>query len=976
MDRRRFLLSGAAAGALAHPAAASVLLKGAGSAGLSAVTLSNSALLDKSATLTKVGALSNVTGTPSLTDTAGGRFLLRQNGATWELCAGLTITDRGVNASHSIQITDGAGPKSFTVTITAITAASLAARGSIQFPRRNGATAGNAIATSAGLYGIFGANVTGGEDGAVAFFFDVRRGSLVALSSDQDINSSPFVMGTASSTSGRGFMARYFPEDSSTASGTAMKGRLGIAGKDHASANQIGQYLLTDADGVPTGAATSGSFLRTAVISDDIPRLVVLRYKASTLTMDIITIRLTDFVVEQGDSKVHATWVGMGTNASRTNYLALGTHNTSASGVAFVGPALLTQNYFPGRLSDLLITGGAGADGTNANWQDIAKGVAPSTTFSGLIRYQWTLQGTGDLTQTAGSQTASSFAVTGTATTGTQMKPTNVAGAGLAPLSKGDGYVFGLQIGGATSRSLVLPVSIIGAATHVEARVSRGTLSGATGDNAIIKDWARCTSSAVTGQQNMTITAIPPGFDFNVEFRREDDTSVIAINRQRIRVGYKFGVLGQSQQDIMMFGSGGPGSGVSLPTTTSVTVVAHRPRMKQSRKVDIGVIDNTTDWANGLLAFSERCGVLAATVPICLVSMSQAGQSLGTFYADQVVYSGTYKAFGDYTTAGVGLVTDVLLSGGKDITGFLHMHGTADSGRNATYGSLLNGLYAGTDDGNLAFTNDPGLGGPSVTTSLVRSFAGASLEYATRVVMVPMQRHAYVTTGAGASQASFDTFRANYQNLRKVQVEWAPSSGVTTTVRGYTLDTMLESSTETGHQIITDVRGNARIALRYAMSILAEIGLSTYDEDFAATSASRSTNVITVGFNRPNAGAIFTPNAGAPTCFEVSEDGGTTWSKAAGSIAFTPAIAANTVTLTRGAGNWAANTRVRASMGGPIEYFTVSQTAPTRTTHYASENTDLDNYLYETRTDASPTSGVGWVQGVPLRGSYADLVAA
>lgn len=939
-------------------------------------SLSNNTILSKSATLTLVGSLSGFSGTPVLTNDAGGRFLLRQNGVTWELCAGLTATDYGAATSHAIEITDAGGAKPFTITVTQITAATLAARGSIQFPRRNGATAGNAIATSAGLYGIFGANVAGGEDGAIAFFFDVRRGSLVTLSSDQDINSSPYVMGTQTGTSGRGFAVRYFPEDSSTASGTALRGRICIAGQDHASTNKIGLYLAADNDGSPTGSAVNGSFLRSAVITDDIPRLFVVRYKASTLTMDVITIRLTDFVVEQGDSKTHATWVGIGTNASRTPNLAIGTYNTAAAGAAFVGPANTVANYFPGRVSDFLITGGSGADGTNSQWQDIARGVAPSTTFSGLVRYQWTLQGTADLTQTAGSQTASSFATTGTVTTGTQMKPTNVSGLGLVPLVKGDGYTFGLGRSGATSRSITLPVSIIGTATHVQARVSRATLSGAAGDNAIVVDWTRCTSSAVTGEQTMTIAGVPVGFDYYVEFRREDDTSVVAINRQRTRVGYKVALEGQSQQDILFYGTGGPGSGISLPSTTSVSFGCHRPRMKNGRKVDVGVLEATTELSNAMLALSERLGTLVPSVPFMIVSHSQAGESLGTWYSDQVAYSGTsYKAFGDYSTFGIGFVTDVLLVAGKDISAFLHMHGTADIGRASVYASLLNAFYGGVADGNTSFSNTPSTGGPTVTTSVDKWFTAAGLEYSPHVVMIPIQRHAYVTTGAGATQVSFDTFRANYQTMRSVQNSWSPPSGVTVEIGGYTDDVQLEASTDTAHQIITDVRGNARIARRYAMAMLKSFGLSTMNPASTISGVVRTSGtVLTVSFTRPNSGALIVGSGGgAPVGFEVSEDSGATWSK----TSFTSAIASNTVTLTKG-GGWAAagSLRVRYCYGGPIEYFTVSQSAGTRTTNYGLENTDLDNFLYEARTDMAPSGTGGNIQGLPIQPTFTDLTVS
>ena len=68
----------------------------------SGLTLDNATILDRSGTLAKVGTLLGVNGSPTLTDNAGGRFLLIQVGATWELRCGLVSTDHGINASHTV----------------------------------------------------------------------------------------------------------------------------------------------------------------------------------------------------------------------------------------------------------------------------------------------------------------------------------------------------------------------------------------------------------------------------------------------------------------------------------------------------------------------------------------------------------------------------------------------------------------------------------------------------------------------------------------------------------------------------------------------------------------------------------------------------------------------------------------------------------------------------------------------------------
>jgi hypothetical protein len=289
------------------------------------------------------------------------------------------------------------------------------------------------------------------------------------------------------------------------------------------------------------------------------------------------------------------------------------------------------------------------------------------------------------------------------------------------------------------------------------------------------------------------------------------------------------------------------------------------------------------------------------------------------------------------------------------------------------------------------FSNQPANGGPTVTTSIVRNYAAAGLDYPIVVGMVGIQRHAFVSTGAGATSALIKTFADTFADLRTKQVTWVPpgGSGITNVVLGYTHDVRLDTSIDTAHQGVNEVRGNARINYRYALGMLAMAGLSTYDPTPAPASASRSGAVITVTFNLKNGGSLVAPNAGAPVGFEVSEDGGTTWHSyneggdALGSnpgtttgAIFTAAISGNTVTLTRKTSTWAANTQVRFDYGGPISYASVSQSSGNRTTNFGYENTDIDNMLYESRTDCAPTNGAGIVQGVPIAPTQTALVAA
>jgi hypothetical protein len=90
--------------------------------------------------------------------------------------------------------------------------------------------------------------------------------------------------------------------------------------------------------------------------------------------------------------------------------------------------------------------------------------------------------------------------------------------------------------------------------------------------------------------------------------------------------------------------------------------------------------------------------------------------------------------------------------------------------------------------------------------------------------------------------------------------------------------------------------------------------------------------------------------------FEVSEDSGSNWSygESGTSIEFTTAISAGVVVLTRGAGNWAAGTRVRYLSGSPLSFGGLT----------AEEgNVRLRGVLYESGTQERGL-------GLPVAGSW------
>src|SRR6185369_12297537 len=99
----------------------------------------------------------------------------------------------------------------------------------------------------------------------------------------------------------------------------------------------------------------------------------------------------------------------------------------------------------------------------------------------------------------------------------------------------------------------------------------------------------------------------------------------------------------------------------------------------------------------------------------------------------------------------------------------------------------------------------------------------------------------------------------------------------------------------------------------------------------------------------PNGGALKTQASHVVEGFELSTDGGTTWTRAG----FTAAItAADTVVLTKTAGAWPAGVKVTYLRGGPFSYGTAEELA----SHYKGS-------LYD---GCSAESGLGFpLLGIP-----------
>lgn len=151
-----------------------------------------------------------------------------------------------------------------------------------------------------------------------------------------------------------------------------------------------------------------------------------------------------------------------------------------------------------------------------------------------------------------------------------------------------------------------------------------------------------------------------------------------------------------------------------------------------------------------------------------------------------------------------------------------------------------------------------------------------------------------------------------------VRIDTVPSAGDTVTIDGTTITYV--SSGATGQQI-----NIAASAAAQATALAAWV-----NANLSATHTAYAWNrMVTVARTergrRPvlaltGSGSVL-PGASIEG-FEISENGGTTWTR----TGFTVAITDNeTVTLTKSSGAWAANVRVRAYAGGPFSYGTADE---------------------------------------------------
>lgn len=842
--------------------------------------------------------------------------------------------------------------------------ASLTNTRSVQFPARNGDGAGRAL-TGSQLVNMFG-NSTTAAAGAFAFRLRIQPGGLNTTPAATNQTAAMIVGGTSGQTGTRALHCGYAAGNNAA---TGLRNRFYWLARDQGN-NHAGEI---DSTGTVTTVASS-RFLRTAPITPNVQGswtgLVIMRRNAAGL-FEALTVT-DDGTVTVGDGFTPAAWVGQNLT---TGAMVLGSIPAAAATFG---------NWFNGDMCDFIQLDGT--HGTNAEWQSVALGADPATVWGGNLAAHFRLSGTGDLTRTAGTRSYVAFSETTSGSPaafadGPQLRPArNILGNALLARPQFRGYVHALPssaVRTAANRAAVAALTgtvvrdlvITGAATHVQGRALT------TGGTQLV-GWTRVTASAATGIVETSLPGVRCG-EVILEYRREDDNAVVSVVCDRERVGIVAALIGQSQTVIAMGEAQATALNVAPNTSTAVSYCWMRGSAVEFNPPDGGFLNARNQLSEGMNAAAQMLDALGSDIPVEFMCVAAAGTSmLQLMYR----YNGAgLDMCGDGTTNSSGMLTAMMLAKRKRVTTWLYSWSTDEAstrnGGSATIGATVYGARGPlTEESWISRMNElfggvakASAGAPEQTERQNLHKLGFAAAWNPWVIMLPVSRHRSNGAGAAPADSTYGAFRLQQYdaaiNGTGKAGNWDISLGA------FQIDTFMTPESETAHQARTDVRGNIRFATRYAQALGFAARLSTLDPRPQLTTASGvTTSVITISTNLVNGGSLVTQtDATTIEEFEVSENSGA-WSRRDGAIPFTPAISGNTVTLTRGSGTWAANTRIRYLNGWPVAVGGSGGMA-------ATEGTRLNGVLYETRTDAIASGLTGLRAGVPLMPTWTDITA-
>lgn len=897
----------------------------------------------------------------ALQDNAGGRFAI---GSGTKLVTGLVTTDFGSAQSHAliVRISDVGGKymdRSVTITVSppsGLPETTTPLARSINFGPRNGDFGVYRRLTGPTTSAFFGSGgVNGGLPGAVMVRAAIDKGALYSASGG-GASASPFnvfcpLMSTSSAAA---FSIMYYGIDRAD---TNAQGSL--ANRVRARITEQGGANVID--------------IRSAEWIDNDPRLVVLRSSGTgsgTTTFRLDLVRL-DGTIDAGEAVNVSAWRGT-TIAPALNIGATGAATGSIT------------NLWPGLLADLAIV--RNYEVTDADLIAIGKGRKPSDVVPSVnISRYWAMDAiAGDRTVAMSAGADANAALTEAREAGAADPLGLLVGAPLSGAFNGtkglwlhslaDGYVAGTPYDNPNAAQ-PLPVSVSnlgGGATHIQARVVNA------GSGTAVVPWTRITGSPLADGASVSTTITAPACTdgwYRIEARREDDVEVRTGGRL-CGVGPKIVLDGQSQMEIFALTAAASTATALLPlcaapASPNLSYVTVRGSSAYRRPVDAAILRARTQASAGIAAIGQRLAALQPGRVFQLLNCAIQGTSRRDFYNNNqrspAATPGTgnlpgwsptapYPLWGDGVTVGSGVVTDVIRTackGDVDFTAVMSMPSWSDAAYRSTMAGMMGRLMLGTD---YAAAGDTGLP------------AGYYAKFAPKHPL-HLAMHVHQRFRQGYAYQS-DTLAAFKDKAHTIVLGWrdagaATYAGMTASISHYAPDILLETPAESAHQSFNEAAGNRRVGAHWAYGLLRTAGLLAIEPRIFPTAAVLGGGgaTITVAIGLANGGALVTGDGRpAVTGFEVSADGGSTWS----ATGFGAAISGSAVVLTKDTGNWSASgLQVRYGYGGPNSLGCVvsANEAAFSTANqsiYDTENAALGGSLYETHPS------VGIVAGLPV----------
>lgn len=842
----------------------------------------------------------------------------------------------------------------------------------IDFGARNGDPLSGLASTqrylsSITLTNLFGdrnnANTAGGAlPGALILKVRVQPGMLFQTPISSAYNQQQVIFGTTS-TAGRNIRLLYFPAQA-VAGQAGFRGRFVVQGA-FANGSRFGDRAPTTGN---PGDTSSTSGLRSAEVD---ARLAV--DDVITLAFRLVPDGSGGFLTRLDHVLPDGTLVA-GDSFAQTATAGIATLSSTIDIGRFSGASAVVSSNFMGAVGDFTQIDNHNV--TDAEIIRMARGEAPTSIWAADKLALWfRFGGPADLAQTGGFKTVASPTLVGSALAapgpamGGAVDAATGRGIWLRPHSPG--FVHALdpalvrpctsaaQVAALTGAMTFCVRLFGGGSTHVWARVRRG--------GAIIATQRLTTTPVGDGEYVFTCPGVPTGTGYIREVVREDALTAVCRDSEEHRVGPVALITGQSQTNIGFCTVAAPGA-PALPATNKVSVIdckgfngasientpAYGARLDRATVLGAGANVIAAAWDAATTGLDIPLG-------IALTNRNGSGRinwiNRATEGSSSATYPWTGDIFGNAVDWTTGLVTRVALKLYGRWTFHHEGWSTSDaspiSSDPAYFPALMNKFYGGIG-----------------RTGSEASFAQFNPVFRPWIVSIPADRHRNNTVTAeplrGSGPTLFQTVRTR---MRAYLLGAGVDPSIDAEIGGYNLPYAIGGATvsltvgESTHQDrAATEQGLVRYMEFYANSLMRGARVLPYDPETGFSTATRSGNVITLATARPNGGTIDTYLTGnTPVGFEVSEDGGATWSRSTGSIPFTVAISGTNVTLTRSSGSWAAGTLVQYLFGYPWHVG-----SGTSTTDMAAEQAGGGQFLVEVANG----------RRYPLRPSFAALEAA